>query len=122
MTDRGLCLAHLARGRRVEWVLLALHRPASAHVRGIAPYPLGHEPSHPERLPSGEQVVGPFGPQTVRQREVAIEMTHVDGTDSSQLVDDHVRPGPPDGLRDLIGIKRVRDDRHSTQLVEHRLL
>jgi len=37
-------------------------------------------------------------------------------------MDDHVRPRPPHGLRDLIGIKRVRDHRHSAQLVEHRLL
>jgi hypothetical protein len=67
-------------------------------------------------------VVGPFGPQTVRQREIAIEMTRINRTDSGQLVDDHVRPRTPDGLRDLIGIKRVGDDRHSAKLVEHRLL
>ena len=31
-------------------------------------------------------------------------------------MDDHLRPRPAHGLRDLIGIKRVRDHRHSAQL------
>src|ERR671912_1998580 len=37
-------------------------------------------------------------------------------------MDDHVRPRPAHSLCDLIGIERVRDHRHSAQLVEHRLL
>jgi hypothetical protein len=49
-------------------------------------------------------------------------MTHVNRTDRGQLMDDHVRFRARHGLRDLIGIKRVRDHRHSAQLVKHRLL
>jgi hypothetical protein len=49
-------------------------------------------------------------------------MTHVNRTDRAQLMDDHVRPRARHGLRDLIGIKRVRDHRHSEQLTPHRLL
>ena len=68
-------------------------------------------------------MVGPLGPQTVGQREIAIEVTHVERLGNrGQLMDDHVRPRPRHGLRDLIGIKRVRDHRHSAQLAEHRLL
>jgi hypothetical protein len=37
-------------------------------------------------------------------------------------VDDHVGARLPHGLRDLIGIERVRDHRHGAQVVEHRLL
>ena len=60
--------------------------------------------------------------QTVGQRENAIEVTHVQRSNRGQLMDDHVRPRPAHGLRDLIGIKRVRNHRHSAELVEHRLL
>jgi hypothetical protein len=58
-------------------------------------------------------VVGPVGPQTVGQREIAIEMTHLHPTNRGQLMDDHVRPRVTDSCRHLIGIKRIRDDRHS---------
>jgi hypothetical protein len=37
-------------------------------------------------------------------------------------MDDHLRLRPRHGLRDLIGIKRVRDHRHSAQIAEHGLL
>src|SRR5829696_7968365 len=37
-------------------------------------------------------------------------------------MDDHLWPRQGHGIRDLIGIERVRDHRHSAQLVEHRLL
>src|SRR5688572_13139126 len=37
-------------------------------------------------------------------------------------MDDDVRPRLAHRLRDLIGIKRVRDHRHRAQLAEHRLL
>ena len=67
-------------------------------------------------------MVGPFGPQAVGQREIAIEMTQVNRPDRGQLMDDLVRRSLAHRLRDLIGIKRVRDHRHSAQLVEHRLL
>jgi len=40
----------------------------------------------------------------------------------SQLMDDHVRLGFPDNIRDLIGIQPIRDHRHGTQVVEHRPL
>ena len=67
-------------------------------------------------------MVGALNPQTVGQREIAIEMTHVKRTNRRQLMDDHLRPGPRHGVRDLLGIKRVRDHRHSAQLGQHRLL
>jgi hypothetical protein len=69
------------------------------------------------------QIIGALGPQTVGQREIAIEVTQVQLLrNRGQLMDDHVRPRPAHGLRDLIGIERVRDRRHSAQLVEHRPL
>jgi two-component system, NarL family, sensor kinase len=52
VSDRGQGFAHLARGRAVERVLLALHRPAGAHVRPRT-NALRHKPPHPDRL-SGE--------------------------------------------------------------------
>jgi hypothetical protein len=122
VTDGGLRLPHLARGRQVQRVLFGLHRAAGAHVRGIAAHPLCHEPSHSDSVCGREQVVGPLRPQAVRQREIAIEMTHVDRTDRGQLMNDHIRPRDGDRLRDLIGIKRVRDHRQSAELVEHRPL
>ena len=122
MTDRRQALAHLARRRRVERVLLALDWPAGALVRPRA-IALRHEPPHPDRLPGRQQVVRALGPQAVGQREVAVEVTQVQGRwNRGQLMDDHLRPRPAHGLRDLIGIKRVRDHRHSAQLVKHRLL
>jgi hypothetical protein len=83
---------------------------------------LCHKPSHPDRLPGRQQVICPLGTQAVGQREIAIEVTHVQGSNRGQLMDDHVRPRAAHGLRDLVGIKRVRDHRHSAQLREHRLL
>jgi hypothetical protein len=66
VADRGEGLAHLAYGRRVERVVLALHRPAGARVRAIAGHPLDHEPPHPGRLPGREQVVRALRPQPAR--------------------------------------------------------
>jgi hypothetical protein len=37
-------------------------------------------------------------------------------------MDNHVRPRPAHRRRNLIGIQRVRDHRHSAQLADHRLL
>jgi hypothetical protein len=81
-----------------------------------------HEPAHPDRLPGREQVIRALGPQTVGLREIALHVACVQRSDRGQLMDDHVRLRLAHGLRDLIRIKRVRDDRHSAQLVEHRLL
>ena len=68
-------------------------------------------------------MVGALGPQTVGRREVAIEVTHVERLrNRGQLMDDHVRPRPAYRLGDLIGIKCIRDHRHSAQVDEHRLL
>jgi hypothetical protein len=68
-------------------------------------------------------VVRALGPQTGGQREIAIEVTQVQlFRNRGQLMDDHVWPRPAHGLRDLIGIERVCDRRHSAELVEHRLL
>jgi hypothetical protein len=121
VTDRRHGLAHLTGGRGVEWVLLALDRSPSARVCGEVA--LRHEPPHPHRVPGRQEVVRALGPQTVGQREIAIQVTHVQRLfDRGQLMDDHVRPRPRDGLRDLIGIKRIRDHRHSAELAEHRLL
>ena len=121
MTDRGQGLAHLPHGRRVERVLLALDRPTAARIRAIGRYPLCHEPSHSHRLPGGEQVVGALRPQAVGRRGIAFRVA-LHPRKGGQLMDDHVRPRPAHRLRDLIGIKRVRDHRHSTQLADHRLL
>jgi hypothetical protein len=122
MSDRGPAFAHLARGRRVERVLLALHRPAGSCVRERA-IALRHEPAYPDRLPGREQMIGALDPQPVGQREIAIEVTQVQRRwNRGQLMDDHLRPCRRHGLGDLLGIKRVRDHRHSAQLVEHRLL
>jgi hypothetical protein len=122
MMDRGHGLAHLRRRRGVERVLLGLDRRTGARVRAKAGDPLRYEPLHPHRLPGREQVVGALGPQAVGEREISIEVTHVQCADRGQLMDDHVRPGLAHGLGDLIGIERVRDHRHSAQLAEHRLL
>jgi hypothetical protein len=121
VADRRHALAHLAGGRGVERVLLALHRPAGAHVppRAVA---LGHEPPHPHRLPGRQQVVGPLGPQAVGRREVGIEVPRVQCSDRGQLVDDHLRPRPAHRLGDLVGGERVGDHRHRAQLLEQRPL
>jgi hypothetical protein len=67
-------------------------------------------------------VIRPLGTQAIGQREIAVEVTRVNRPDRGQLVDDHVRPRAAHGLRDLSGIKRVRNHRHSAQLGEHRPL
>lgn len=68
-------------------------------------------------------MIGAHGPQTAGLGEIAVEATHVQlRWDRGHLIDDHVGPGPADRLCDLIGIERVGDYRHGTQLVEHRLL
>jgi hypothetical protein len=76
----------------------------------------------PTAWPAAKQVVGPGGPQTIGRRETAIEMTHVNRADRRQLMDDHLRPRPRHSLRDLIGIKRVRDHGHGAHVVKQRLL
>ena len=122
MPDRGLGLTHLARGPRVEGILLALHRPTGAHVRGVAPDPLRDKPLHSDRLAGGEQIVGSLGPQPVRQRERAVEMTHVGGADRGQLVHDDIRLRLGDSPRDLVGIEGVRDHRRGSEVAKQRLL
>ena len=68
-------------------------------------------------------MIGALRPQTVGQREVAIEMARVERVrDRRQLMNDHIGPCIPHRLRDLIGIERVRDDRHRAEFAEHRLL
>jgi hypothetical protein len=61
-------------------------------------------------------------PQTAGRSERAVEMTQVNRTDRGQLMDDHVRLRMGYGVRDLIGVKRVRDHRHCAELSQHRLL
>jgi hypothetical protein len=80
MANCGQRPAQLARGRWVERVLLALHRPARSCVRERA-IALRHEPPHPDRLPGREQVVRALGPQAVGRREIAIEVSRVDRAD-----------------------------------------
>ncbi len=63
VTDRGHRLAELARGRRVQRVLLGLDRPAGARVRAIGRFPCATNRCTPYRLPGREQMVGPLGPQ-----------------------------------------------------------
>jgi hypothetical protein len=121
MADRGQGLAHLPHRRRVEWVLLAFHRATAARVRAEARHPLCHEPSHPDRLPGGEQVVRALGPQAVGGRGVAFGVA-LHPCKGGELMDDHVRPRPAHGLGDLTGVERVREHRHGPQLAEHRPL
>ncbi|HEY7622034.1 MAG TPA: hypothetical protein VH834_19845 [Solirubrobacteraceae bacterium] len=113
--------SHHACGRGVDRVLLALDGRTGARVHGGVA--LRHEPPHADGLPRRQQVIGAVGPQAVGQLEVAVGMPHVHRFgDRGQLVDDHVGLRPPHGLRDLIGIERLRDHRHGAQLLEHRPL
>jgi hypothetical protein len=122
MTDRLHRLAHLARRRRVERVLLALHR-ATHPLVGPGGVALRDEPLDPDRLSGREQMIRALGPQAVGQREVAIEMAHVERVrDRRQLMDDHVGLRGPDRFRDLVGIERVRHHGRCALLEEHRLL
>jgi hypothetical protein len=120
MAERGDDRAHLAHGRGIERVLLALHPTASSVTESAIA--LRHKPPHPDRLRCRKKVIGALGPEAVGRREIALHVTRVDGTDRGELMDDHVRLGSRHGLRDLAGIKRVRDHRHGAQLLEHRLL
>jgi hypothetical protein len=89
---------------------------------GVDDRAVRHEAPHPDRLPGRQQVVRPLGSQAVGRREIAIEVSRADRTDRGQLMDDRLWLRPAHRLRDLIVIKRVRDHRHSAQLVEQRLL
>ena len=73
----------------------------------------------PVSVPGGVCIDGSLA---VGQCEIAIEVTRVQSPDRGQLIDDHLRLRPRHGLRDLTGIKRVRDHRHGAQIAEHRLL
>ena len=64
-------------------------------------------------------MVGSFGPQSVGRSEVTVEVTEVERADRGQLEDDHIWLRALHGFHDLVGIERVRDHRHRTQLVEH---
>jgi hypothetical protein len=121
VTDRREVRAHDACGRNVDRVLLALDGRADARVRGDVA--LRHEPPHAHGLPGRERVIGALGPQAVGQLQVTIGMAHVHRLrNRGQLMNDRIRPRPDHRLRDLIGIKRVRDHRHRAQLVEYRPL
>jgi hypothetical protein len=67
-------------------------------------------------------VVRTLGPQAVGLCEIAIHVTRVHRSDRRQLMDDHIGPCCGHGVGDLMGIKRIRDHRHSAQRVEHRLV
>ena len=66
-------------------------------------------------------MVGALRPQAVGRRGSAFRVA-LHPCKGGQLVDDHIRPRPAHGFRDLLGIERVRDYGHSAQLEEHRLL
>ena len=121
MPDRRQRLAHLARGSRVERVVLGLDRTAGPGVRP-ARVALGDEPLHPDGAPSGQQVIGALGPQPVGHREAAIEVAHVERLDRCQLVDDHIGLRLGDGARDLVGIECVNHHRLRPQLPQRPLL
>ena len=121
MAERGQRLAHLARGRGVEWVLLRLHRPTAAGIRAKGRYALCHKPPHPHRVAGGEKVIRALGPQAVGQRGIAFRVA-LHACKGSELMNDHVRPHAPHRLRHLIRIKRVRHHRHSTEPPQHWLL
>jgi hypothetical protein len=61
-----------------------------------------------------------FGaPQAVGRRGAVFGVA-LHACEGGQLVNDHVRPRPAHGLRDLLGIERVGDHGHGAQLGEHR--
>jgi hypothetical protein len=60
--------------------------------------------------------------RSARRRYARPSITTMAEVIRGQLMDDHVRPRAAHGLRDLVGLKRVGDHRHSAQLGEHRLL
>jgi hypothetical protein len=63
-------------------------------------------------------VVDSLRSKPVRQREIPIEVTHVKPTNRGELVNYDVGLGSADCVGDLIWIKRVRQDRHGTEVVE----
>lgn len=70
-------LAKVTWGRRVERVLLALHRPTGARVKGDA---LRHEPPHPHRLSGRQQVVRPLDPGYRAALRRLLRARHRDGS------------------------------------------
>ena len=63
-----------------------------------------------------------LGPQQVGEREITIEVAHVNRPDRGQLVHDHVRVRPAHRLGDLIGIKRISHHRRRAQLSNQTLV
>jgi hypothetical protein len=71
---------------------------------------LDDEPSYAGSPGSGEQVVGAFGAQPVRQREALVELLEVDPTlERRHLVDDDLRPGGVDRRLHRGGVETVRE-------------
>ena len=73
---------------------------------------LGDEPADARFACGGEQVVGPFGAESVRLGEGAIEMPEVaDARQRGRLMDDRVGLGGGNRLAHCVGIERVEHDR-----------
>ena len=115
MTDRREPLTHRRRWMLVERSVLPLDRTTDAGIRqrGVA---LGDESLHAHRLARRQQVVRALDAQPVGQRELAIDVSHVDRRRyRGELVHDHV------GLRlahdplDGVGIQRVGHHRLSAE-------
>ena len=64
-------------------------------------------------------MIGALRPQPVGEREVTIEVAHVERPDRGQLMHDHLRVRPAHRLGDLIGIERISHDRHRAELGQH---
>ena len=118
MTDRHEPLTQRRRGIVVERGVLALDRATDACIRhgGVA---LGDEPLDAHGLTRRQQVVGPLGAQSIGEREVAIEVPHVDRRrDRGELVHDHVGLGLAHGPLHGVGVERVDHDGLSADAAE----
>ena len=101
--------------RRVERVVLRLHRPAAPLVRP-AGEALRHDALHTGGAGRRQQVVRPLRPQPVRHRELAREAAHVRQLrERGHLVDDRVRARRRHGGDDGVSLEPVEDHGIGTQ-------
>ena len=106
---------HLRRRRRVERVVLALDGTAHTRVR-VAGVALCHEPLDTGGARRGQEVVGAFGAQPVRQLEALLEAAEVDAGQRGQLMDDRVRLRLRHGGHHRVAVERVEHDRLGAQI------
>jgi hypothetical protein len=118
MAHRGVGLAGGRDRRRIERVVLALHRTALARVPK-AGEALGDEAAHARGARSGDERVGALDPQPVGLREGAVEVPgepHV--RERGGLMDDRVGLGGHDGLDDRFALEQVEHERPRPERAE----